>query len=266
MRRTAIRTAAALATAASLAACGDSGSPSTSPQMNFNVATKPAPAAAVRSMSLATVGTPETFTDGTNTLVIEQVQLVLREIELKRAEATVSCGEQASGDSCEELELGPILLDLPLGGAGGAARTFSVPVAAGTYGEIEFQIHKPSHDEDAAFVQANPDFDGVSAKVTGTYNGTAFVFTTDLDAKEEIALVPPLVTTESAATDLTLFVDLDRWFRDGTGNLVDPDSGNAGKTNESLVENNIKSTLHAFEDENEDGTDDHGGDQSGSGV
>lgn len=268
MHRTAIRRAAVFATVASLAACSDSGSPSTSAQMNFNVATKAAsaPAAAVRSMSLATAGTPETFTDGTNTLVIDQVQLVLREIELKRAGATVSCAESPGGDGCEELELGPLLLDLPLGGTGGAARTFSVPVAAGTYGEIEFQIHKPSHDEDAAFVQANPDFDGVSVKVTGTYNGTAFIYTTDLDAEEEIALDPPLVATESAATDLTLFVDLDRWFRDGTGNLVDPDSGNAGKTNESLVENNIKGTLHAFEDENEDGTDDHGGDQSGSGV
>jgi hypothetical protein len=266
MRHTAIRTAAALATAASIAACSDSGSPSTSAQVNFNLATKvaTAPAAAAGSMSFATVGTPETFTDGTNTLVIDQVQLVLREIELKRAEATVNCGESPSSDGCEKLELGPILLDLPLGGTGGAARTFSVPVAAGTYSEIEFQIHKPSHDEDAAFVQANPDFDGVSVKVTGTYNGETFTYTTDLDAEEEIELNPPLVTTESAATDLTLFVDLDRWFRDGTGSLVDPKTANAGNANESLVENNIKGTLHAFEDENEDGADDHGGDHSGT--
>jgi hypothetical protein len=60
-------------------------------------------------------------------------------------------------------------------------------------------------------------------------------------------------------------VDLDRWFRDATGSLVDPGSANAGNANEGLVEANIKSTLHAFEDENEDGTDDHGGDHSGSG-
>jgi hypothetical protein len=257
MHRTATRTAAALAIVASIAACSDSGSPSTSSQVNFNLATK-------AGSALATVGTPETFTDGTNTLVIEQVQLVLREIELKRAEATATCGESPSSDACEKLEVGPILLDLPLGGTGGAARSFSVPVAPGTYREIEFEIHKPSHDEDAAFVQAHPDFDGVSVKVTGPYDGTGFAFTTDLDAEEEIELNPPLVTTESAATDLTLFVDLDRWFRDGTGNLVDPDSGNAGKANEGLVESNIKSTLHAFEDENEDGADDHGGDHSGS--
>jgi hypothetical protein len=266
MRRTAIRTAAALATAASIAACSDSGGPSTAGQVNFNLATKAAstPSAAAQSLSLATVSTPETFTDGSNTLVIDQVQLVLREIELKRAEATVNCGESPSGDGCEKLELGPILLDLPLGGTGGAVRSFSVPVTAGSYSEIDFEVHKPSHDEDAAFVQTNPDFDGVSVKVTGTYNGTAFTFTSSLDAEEEIELNPPLVTTDSAPTDVTLFVDLDRWFRDGVGTLVDPASANNGSPNQSLVENNIKGTLHAFEDENEDGNDDHGGDTSGS--
>jgi hypothetical protein len=248
MYPTALRTAAAIATAATIAACGDSGSPSTASQVNFNLATRAAPAGAA-SAAFVTAGTPETYTDGSNTLVIDQVQLVLREIELKRAETTR-----------ESLELGPILLDLPLGGAGGAARSFSVQVAPGTYDEVEFEIHKPSHDEDAAFVQAHPDFDGVSVMVTGTYNGHGFSYTTDLDAEEEIELSPPLVTTESAATDLTLFVDLDRWFRDGTGSLVDPESANAGNANESLVENNIRSTLHAFEDENEDGVDDHGGD------
>lgn len=264
MTRIQLRTAAALILGASLAACSDAGSPSSNAQVNFNLATKAATApAAARSMSLATVGTPETFTDGTNALVINQVQLVLREIELKHADSTAASCEDSGHDGCERLELGPVLLDLPLGGAGGAARTFSVEVPAGTYREIEFQIHKPSHDEDAAFVQANPAFDGVSVKVDGTYNGTTFSFTSDLDAKEEIELDPPLVTAESAATDLTLFVDLDRWFRDGTNNLVDPGSGNAGGANETLIENNIKSTLHAFEDENEDGHDDHGGDNIG---
>lgn len=265
MRRTAMQTAAVLAAAAAMSACADSGSPSTDAQLNFNLATRAAAPAVASAMSLATAGTPETYTDGTNTLVIDQVQLVLREIELKRAEATTTCGDSSGGDACEELELGPLLLDLPLGGTGGAARSFSVPVAPGTYDEVEFEIHKPSSSDDAAFVQANPGFAGVSIKVTGTYNGQGFTFTSDLDAEEEIELNPPLVTTESTATDLTLFVDLDRWFRDGSGNLVDPATANTGNANESLVESNITSTLHAFEDEDHDGSDDHGGDNSGSG-
>lgn len=258
MRRTTLLAATALA-AASMVACSDSGSPSSGAQMNFNVATRPATAAAA-SLALATAGTPETITDGSNTLIIDQVQLVLREIQLKRVESTTSCGE-SSNDDCEKLELGPILLDLPLGGAGGAARTFSVAVDTGTYGEVEFEIHHPSDDDatDVAFLQAHPDFAGVSVKVTGSFNGAPFIFLSDLNAEEEIELSPPLVTTESAATDLTLMVDLDRWFRDAANGLVDPASANAGRANESLVEQNIQSTLHAFEDEDHDGTDDHGG-------
>lgn len=249
--------------AAVLAAC-DAGSPSADAQVNFNVATRPAATGSASSVAMATVSTPETFVDGSNTLVINRVQLVLREIELKRVEATTGCGE-AARDGCEELELGPVLLDLPLGGAGGAARTFSVPVAAGSYDEIEFEIHQPSDDDaaDAAFIQAHPDFAGVSVQVDGTFNGHAFTYTSDLNAEEEIELRPPLVTTESAAADLTLFVDLDRWFRDATGTLVDPATANVGLTNEGLVDANIRATLHAFEDEDHDGTDDHGGADDG---
>jgi hypothetical protein len=257
MRRTRLLAATALA-AISMAACSDSSSPSAGGQMNFNVATRAATAAS--PLALATAGTPETFTDGSNTLIVDQVQLVLREIELKRIESSTACGE-SSNDDCEKLELGPILLDLPLGGTGGAARTFSVAVDTGTYDEVEFEIHRPSDDDgaDVALLQAHPDFAGVSVKVTGSFNGAPFSYLSDLDAEEEIELSPPLVTTESTATDLTLMIDLDRWFRDAANGLVDPASANSGGVNESLVEHNIQSTLHAFEDEDHDGTDDHDG-------
>jgi hypothetical protein len=253
MPRPLLTAVAALATIV-LAAC-DAGGPSTSAQVNFSVATQPSAAAAA--------GGSESFTDGSSTLVIDRVQLVLREIELKRVEATASCGDSSADsgrDGCERLELGPILLDLPLG-AGGAAHSFTVPVTAGSYDEIEFKIHPPSHDDtpDAAFVQAHPEFAGVSVQVDGTFNGIGFTYTSDLSAEEEIELSPPLAVAESSTADLTLLVDLDRWFRNGGGTLVDPASANVGLANESLVESNIRATLHAFEDENHDGTDDHQG-------
>jgi len=255
MRRP-VLTSVAFAVAA-LAACSEGGSPSSDPQVNFNVATRPAAAAAMSSLAMATAGTPETFTDGSNTLIVEQVQMVLREIELKRVETASGCD---GSDACEKLEVGPLLLDLPLG-TGGAAHSFSVDVPAGSYDEIEFEVHKPSNDDasDAAFLQAHPEFAGVSVKVAGTYNGQPFTYVTDLDAEEEIELNPPLVTAESTATDLTLLVDLDRWFRDGANHLVDPATAGAGNVNDNLVRDNIRGTLRAFEDEDHDGTDDHHG-------
>jgi hypothetical protein len=67
--------------------------------------------------------------------------------------------------------------------------------------------------------QARPGFDGVSAKVAGRYHGTP----------------------------LHLFDEV---------NPVDPTSANSGNPNEGLVENDIKSTLRAFEDEYRDGAED----------
>jgi hypothetical protein len=248
---------ALLALAAS--GCSDAG-PSNLSQLSFNLATRAAPAAVRRGESFAAVGTPEIFTDGTNTLVVTKVELVLRAIELTRVGSTDDCdGVDAS---CEELELGPVLLDLPLG-TPGAARTFSVQLVPGSYDKVEFEIHTPARSDDAAFLQSHPELAGVSVRVTGTYNGADFTYTGDLDDEMEFALDPPLVAGETAATDLTLFVELDGWFRNESGGLLDPATGNPGQPNESLVEQNIRSSLEAFEDDDHDGRDDHGGADDG---
>lgn len=262
MSRYVTGTALLAALAILAAACSDGGSsPTTDAQVNFNLATRSAAAAVVAAAPSLFVAAPETFTDGANTLVIDQVDLVLREIELKRSEATGDCVDGMQHDACEELEIGPILLSLPLGTAG-AERAFSVTIPAGSYSEVEFQIHKPSSD-DAAFLQANPGLDGVSIHVTGTYNGAPFDFVSDLEARQEIHLSTPLVVTETSATDLTLLVNLDTWFRDASGTILDPATAAQGQANESLVKDNIRASLDSFEDHDHDGVDDHGEHQGG---
>lgn len=250
-----------------LAACSDGTGLGSQSQVSFNVATRPSGGAAASRASFdITSPSPGTFTDGTNTLVLTRVQLVLREIELQRAGAAIDLcasasasldGSGARSDGCAELELGPVLVDVPVNVAG-AQHTFSVEVAAGTYGEVKFEVHKPSSSEDAAFLQANPGFDGVSIRVEGTYNGTPFVFTSDLDEEQELTLNPPLAVAESGATDLTLFVDLSTWFRSQAGTLIDPASANKGQPNEAVVAGNIKASLRAFEDHDRDGAEDRG--------
>jgi hypothetical protein len=240
------------ALAGSAGACSDSGGPSTQSQVSFNVATQPATSAT--GVSAAVVGTPETFTDGTHTLIVNGVQLVLREIELHRAGAVSDCAASA-GDDCEKMEIGPVLVDLPLG-TPGSARTFSVALQPGSYDRVEFEIHKPSSSEDAGFLQSNPGFDGVSVRVTGTYNGTDFTYTGDFNDEMEFNLDPALAVGETGTADLTLFASLASWFRDSGGALVDPVSANPGGQNQGLIEQNIKSSLDTFEDEDHDGRDD----------
>jgi hypothetical protein len=228
-----LATHAPLALLALLAgACADSSAPSGGTQLNFNVATAPATAS-------ATAGTSETITEGVNTLVLTQVELTVRETELHRAGAA-DCGDGSSED-CEELELGPVQLDLPLGTAG-AARHVSVAIAPGTYDKVEFKIRSPSD---------------ASVRVTGTYNGKDFVYTANLDTGLELELDPPLIANASGSTDVTLFVDLATWFRDQSGTLIDPATANSGQPNEAVVKLRIQQSLHAFEDDDRDGRDDH---------
>jgi hypothetical protein len=53
-----------------------------------------------------------------------------------------------------------------------------------------------------------------------------------------------------------VFVNLDDWFKNGSGTFVDPASANKGQPNEGLVKSNIETSLNAFEDNDHDGVDD----------
>lgn len=196
---------------------------------------------------------PETIQLGDDVLVLEQVEIVLREIDLEREDdGGPDCDDDVAGaggvddDDCEEIEIGPLLVDLSP--SGGPAHTITVPVPAGTYEEIEFEVHKPDDDtaEDRVFLQAHPDLRRVSIRVRGTFNGEPFTWITDLNEEQEIELSPPLVVVEGGSTDLVLTVDVRTWFQDGT-RLVDPVTALKGQPNENLVRDNVRRSFRAFE-------------------
>ena len=245
---------AALLVVAGLGACSSSSGPgSAGKQVSFQLATRQA-GAALRTASA--VAGSETIGRGNDTIVVTQVQMVLRRIELERVGGTV-CDSLISDDDCEELRAGPVLLDLPLGT--GAARSFSVAIDTGSYGKIKFEIHKPESSDDAGFIALNPTFDGVSIRVSGTYNSVAFSYASDLDVEQEHEFVPPVSVTETTGANLTLFVDLGAWFENSAADgLIDPATANKGGAAEGEVKSNIETSLNAFEDDNRDGHDDHG--------
>ncbi len=211
------------------------------------------------SASVVAAGDSTIVTLGNDTVFIRSVELVLREIELKRIDVP-RCPDSLPGDdACEEFETGPELVSLPLGNATEAAVTIAVP--PGTYDEFEFKVHKPSASDDAAFLARHPDFDGISIRVMGTYSAAGsrsdFVFTTDLDKEQERLLSPPLVVSEGTAVNLTMRVDISSWFMNVGGTaLVDPATANKGGQNEGVVKNNIEQSIEAFHDDDHDGLDD----------
>ena len=242
-------------------ACGDEnpagpgGSTGGSVSLSLTVQAQSPPAAINSPASFNVV-----FSDGANTVDISQVQMVLREVELELQNDDSCDNEMAEAvDQCEKFEVGPILLTLPLDGT--VNQAFSISgVPAGTYDEVEFNIHRPTAGsvEDNPFIQQNPDFAEVSIRVVGQFNGVDFTYTTDLMDNQRLALVPALVITDggSTATNVTLKTDLSMWFRAEDGSLLDPATANEGGANESWVDNQIKQSIDAFEDRNRDGIED----------
>ncbi len=201
----------------------------------------------------ALVGT-ETYTDGQSTLTLARVEMVLREIELKPVEVE-DCDVIPKPAACEDFEVGPVLVDLPLGGV---SRMITIPVDPGSYDELEFEFHKVSSDgpADASFRSTYPSMVDKSIRVNGMFNGQPFTFESDLDVEQEFDLLPPMLIDDNTMnTNLTIRVGLSDWFRDQSGMLVDPAEGNKGGQYESIIKENIKQSIEAFEDQDGDGDD-----------
>jgi hypothetical protein len=210
--------------------------------------------------TLSAAANATAITCGGDVLVLRKVSVVLREIELERA-GVVTCDQVVGNDDCEEVETGPVRFDLPLGVTTVAHVVTVDGMPPGTYDELEFEIHRPSVTGNPAFVMSNPDLAGISVRVEGTFTrGDApaanFVYTSDLEVEQEedVALTVP----QSGSVGVTLGLDISRWFF-VDGGLVDPRTANDEGSNESEVRHNIRDSVKAFRDDDQDGVKDDEG-------
>ncbi len=211
-----------------------------------------------------------------NSLTIETAEIVLREIEFERDDDGADCadgrsddgdGDDSDDDRCEKVEQGPILVELPLDSNQPNA-VVEAAVPEGRFDEVEFEVHKLDRDDadDAALLDETGFSEDVSIRVTGTWipaGGTAesFTFTSDLNEDQEIEFEPPIEVTADAPKNVTFSVDVDRWFRQPNGTLVNPSDGNDDGRYEDLIEDNIESSIEGFEDDDRDGEDDDDDDE-----
>lgn len=238
------------------AGCGND---TTGPGPNSGTSVSLSMATAPGTPTAAIVGAPAfdlVLADGATTITITSVEVVVRDIELERMSDDDCDSIPNSGDLCEKFETGPAIFDVPMDGSVVTTRTIS-DVPFDTYDELEFDVHKPSLPEDAAFVTANPTFADISIRVRGLKSDgvTPFLYETDLNETQEIVFPEPLVVNaDSGPVNVTLTLDVDGWFRDLAGALLpDPESANKGGADENLVKDNIRASIDVFEDNNHDG-------------
>lgn len=241
---------AAFLGAALLGCAGDSAGPAGTGRLTLQLAGRSSATAA------------PTYTAGADVITITGVQIVARKIQLERASGTCpaespTAGPQAGEDNdhgdkdCAKVHLAPMLLNPPVD-AITAAAVITVDLPEGTYKELKIQIHKPTGSSaDQAFLTANPGFADISLKVTGTFNGTQFTFTSAITAEVELELPKPVTVAAGAPTAMTIQIDLSTWFAATVGGLLSPIA--PSQQVRSQIEQNIRASFHAFEDRDHDG-------------
>ncbi len=200
-----------------------------------------------------------------DTLVLSKVQLVLENVKLRRdgvtacpdsMAASTTRGRSRDDGGCSRLDLGPMLLDLPLSGASTAALGVTVP--AGTYRELEFELEHVSASTTASqarkdFVAAHPELRDISVRVTGTYRGAAFTMLSRAEAEVEFEFEPSLVVQAGVNDNVSIALDLAKWFKSATGAILAPTVAN-----QSAIDQNIMNSFDAFGDRDRDGREDSG--------
>jgi hypothetical protein len=259
--------ACALGAGTLLNACSDSNGPGGASGNNLSLAIATIPssvAGKVAGDAAPGVSLDRRVTDpgGTHTLTISSAAVSLTRIELATVDSA-GCAEddhpEHDDDRCHHLETGPLLVQLPTDSS--VISVLSLPLPAGTYRALEAKI-RPVRSQDeggSAFLAAHPEFANVSVRVEGTFDGTPFVFSGDANSSLELGFDPP-ITVGSTATTVTVHVSINRWFTDRDGHLIDPATANSGGANAQLVNDNVRRSFHAFEDNHHHGDDGHGDD------
>ena len=150
-------------------------------------------------------------------------------------------GDREHNGMCGEVRVGPSIVDLPLDG-----KLVTLPgdaIPAGTFTQLGLRISL--------------------VRLQGTFDGKAFDTTVPVNATVSIKFDTPLVVTAATPTSITVNVPVDTWLVNADGSLIDPSKLTSTPSLMLLVKNHIATSLHAFEDRDHDGRDDHRGERHG---
>jgi hypothetical protein len=263
--RSAVTSVFALTTLAATVACSDddsSGPASRQVTLTF----QPAPSTSAASASVvgdalpaATTSAAElTITRGSDVMVVSSAELVIRNIKLQpTGETCVDDSDDdvdVDDDDCATVFTGPFLADLL--STVDAESQLSVTLPEGTYRSVQFRLHKvnSNKENERAFREANPGFDGISVRVIGTFNGEPFTYTADITQNFKLDLADPLVV-DAESENVAVVMDIASWFTPNSGNGLISPIGMSNQTRQAIAQN-IRAGIRAFRDRNDDGQED----------
>ena len=166
-------------------------------------------------------------------LALSQISLVVAEFEMKLEEDT--CNDEQESDMCEEFELPPSFVDLPLDGGVVTIGTDQIP--PGLYEELEFEVEDLEDDEDnnqeirQLLTTIRSDYpnwpEKASMLLVGTFtptDGTAQPFTVYVEAEIDVEMEfnPPLsIEAGDQNQSITIEISPENWFARPNGEVID---------------------------------------------
>ncbi|MCZ6775283.1 MAG: hypothetical protein O7D34_02360, partial [Ignavibacteria bacterium] len=200
----------------------------------------------ISTMSLGSIGV--TSPAAVDSITISRARFVLSRIKFK-----------TSTDSTN-FKTEPLIIELNLNGSVQDVSVAGVPF--GAYREIEFKVHRVDSSDLVGFSSDKlalfADFlagERYSIIIEGTVyrtgeTGQAFAFQSRIDEKQKYDFIQELVVSEgSPALNVTVSVSSFGWFSDEGGALLDP----TDSANENLIDDNVKSSIEVYKDNNRDG-------------
>lgn len=172
---------------------------------------------------------------------LTEIKMLVEELEL----------ESVNNDSLD-FEVDNLIINLPLDGSEIELASSNVP--SGTYDEFEMEIEydDDSNISDPDFIkESGDDDDGYSIVVKGIYNGEEFTYRSDEDFEIEMEFNPPLEITGSSPASIAINIDPTGWFKDSSGNDLDPND----PANRDRIDENIENSFEAEGDDDDDDDD-----------
>ena len=181
-------------------------------------------------------------TSGGHTIDLQSADVVFSEMTFEGSNVESGDDDDSDLDSDSDhdgnakFRAGATTVALPL--EGGIITPFNGQIPVGTYSRLEM---------DADFL-----------RIRGTYDGQTFDVTVPVNAELELRFSPPLDVTGSEPVNVNVNVDVASWFRDASGNVIDPRQLNTNAELRAQFRNRVRASFRAFEDG------DHDGDESDS--
>lgn len=178
---------------------------------------------------------------------LTQIKLLVEELEL----------ESIDNDSLD-FEVNDFIVDLPLDGSKIELSTANIPAGVYDEFEVEFEYDDDTSVNDPEFIKESGDDDGYSMVIKGIYNGEDFMYRSEEDFEIELEFNPPFEINDSSSPSVAINIDPTSWFKDSSGNDLDP----TDPANREQIDENIENSFDVEEDDDDDDDEDDDNDDS----